>query len=58
MEERQRKYRQLFDAYLREFGLIKRTFSIYGIGDLRWKGDRRTSILKSVKDRAKDQPPP
>jgi hypothetical protein len=58
MEERQRKYRQLFDAYLREFGLIKRTFSIYGIGDLRWIEDRRTAILKFVRDRAKGQPPP
>jgi putative transposase len=58
MEERQKKYRQLFDAYLREFGLIKRTFSIYGIGDLRWREARRTAILKSIKDRAKGPPPP
>ncbi|MFH1018433.1 MAG: hypothetical protein V1798_09660, partial [Pseudomonadota bacterium] len=44
-EERQKKYRQLFDAYLRTFGLIKQTFSIYGIGDLRWIRARRGSIL-------------
>jgi REP element-mobilizing transposase RayT len=57
-EERQKKYRQLFDAYLRQFGLIKQTFSIYGIGDLRWRSARRAPILEFLRQKAKAASPP
>ena len=56
MEARQKKYRQLFDAYLRTFGLIKQTFSVYGIGDLRWARARRASILEILKEKATSPP--
>jgi len=48
---RQRKYRQLFDAYLREKGLIKQGYSVYGIGGLLWKSERREVILSMWKER-------
>ncbi len=59
MEERQKKYRQFFDAYLREQGLIKQVFSIYGIGDPRWRSARRETILGVLREKAKKaQSPP
>ncbi len=58
MEDRQKKYRQLFDAYLRTFGLIKQLFSTYGIGDLRWTRERRGTILEILRERAKSKSPP
>jgi len=50
-KERQRKYRQLFDAYLRDQGLIRRNFSVYGIGSWMWQHERREAILGMLKDR-------
>ena len=45
MKERQRRYRILFDAYLREKGLIRQTYSVYGIGTFLWVMNRRRQIL-------------
>jgi putative transposase len=56
--ERQKKYRRLFDAYLRERGLIKQAFSLYGIGDFRWRSDRRAAILKKLKALTVQTSPP
>ena len=57
-DERRRRYRQLFDAYLREFGLLRQTFSIYGIGDLRWRNARRELILARLRNARTATSPP
>jgi putative transposase len=57
-EDRQRKYRQLFDRYLREHGLIRQVFSVYGIGDPRWRLARRTFILEQTKKTRQTTSPP
>lgn len=43
-KERQQKYRRYFDAYLREYGLIKRVFSIYGIGSYTWCAQNKAFV--------------
>jgi len=58
MKERQKKYRELFDAYLREYGLRKQHFTVYGVGDLRWRRARRMAILAFMKERVRAQAPP
>jgi len=58
MKERQKKYRELFDAYLKEQGLRKQTFSFYGIGNLSWRRERRTEILAFTRSRARALAPP
>ncbi len=49
--ERQRRYRILFDRYLKTEGLNKRYFEIYGYGTRRWIDERRQRILKIYKER-------
>jgi len=41
---RQRRYRQLFDAYLKKYGLRKQDFSVYGVGSLPWCLARKIEI--------------
>ena len=56
--ERQRKYRTLFDAYLREMGLIKQAFLHgYFYGDHLWMLELSKKVLEwRKKSRSKDPP--
>ena len=47
MRERQRRYRQLFEQYLRESGLRRQEHSVYGAGSLLWVSRRREQVLGS-----------
>ena len=58
MKLRQKRYRQLFDAYLRERGYIKIQHSHYGYGSLLWKLQRREGILGMLKSSANSNAPP
>jgi len=49
MKMRQKKYRKLFDAFLRTYGLIRQDYTTYGIGCLAWVLARRESILERVR---------
>ncbi len=56
-KERQRKYRQLFDAYLRECGLIRQDFlKEYFYGSLLWKLKLKEDVKRWIKSRCKDPP--
>jgi putative transposase len=56
-QERQRKYRKLFDAYLREYGLIKHDFlNGYFYGSYGWVEAGKETIKEWIKSRS-DSPP-
>ncbi|MCB0309246.1 MAG: transposase [Bdellovibrionales bacterium] len=58
MLERQRKYRKLFDAYLREEGMLKKAYSVYGIGGALWLDQRRQAVLNVLREfKASSSPP-
>lgn len=54
MQARQKKYRQLFDAYLRKYGHIKVSHNIYGWGSILWVLDRKKQIRALVKNAPPD----
>lgn len=58
-EERQKNYRKLFDAYLREFGLIKQgIFENNFFGSMLWTMKNEKNIHDRNKDKDKDKDPP
>lgn len=56
MSERQKKYRKLFDAYLKERGLIKIRFSEYGYGSWVWILQRKQHVRSAIKNNSHSPP--
>ncbi|MCB0309551.1 MAG: transposase [Bdellovibrionales bacterium] len=50
-KERQIKYRKAFDSYLKEYGLQKKHFCVFGIGSYQWLFDRKKNFRSIWKDR-------
>jgi hypothetical protein len=49
-KKRQRKYRQFFAWYLKEYGLQKRAFPVFGIGSYRWYSQRKEAFRAMWKE--------